>query len=84
MSRLQSTRALAGVTQVRSMLADVTPDESQESRQKYVTAVSELLNTGYGKVQAILGYGLRDDIDLSIALSLNDKIVRVQSVVLSL
>ena len=43
---------------------------------RYLQAVSELLNEGYSKVSAILSYGLRDDIDLSIGLSVNDKIVR--------
>lgn len=75
MNRLQSTRALAGVAQVRSTLSNSLGD-SEQSRKKYVAAVSELLNEGFAKVSAILAYGLRDDIDVSIALSVNDKIVR--------
>eukprot|EP00750_Incisomonas_marina_P014413 INCI17656.3.p1 GENE.INCI17656.3~~INCI17656.3.p1 ORF type:complete len:653 (+),score=129.44 INCI17656.3:280-2238(+) len=74
MNRLQSTRALAGVAQVRSTLSNSLGD-SEQSRKKYVAAVSELLNEGFAKVSAILAYGLRDDIDVSIALSVNNKIV---------
>lgn len=74
LSRLQSIRELAGVAQLRSNLSTSLGD-SEESRKKYVTAVSDLLNIGYSKVRAILSYGLRDDVDLSIALSVTDKIV---------
>ena len=78
LERLESTRALAGVAQVRSTLSDSLED-SEVTRKKYVSAVSDLLNTGYSKVQGILSYGLDDDVDISIALTVNDKIVRSKS-----
>ncbi len=51
----------------------------ENNQRRYVAAVSELLNEGYAKVTAILAYGLRDDIDVSIALTVNDKIVRCRT-----
>ena len=82
MSRLQSTRALAGLTTTNSLSNNNGNDslgDSEVSRKKYVSAVTNLLNVGYSKVQGILSYGLADDVDLSIALSVNDKMVRRQT-----